>query len=416
MTAWSPVWRIKVDGVTATNVTLSNIMIRSGRSDIYSQPTAGSCSLQLINTDSTIYPFTIGTSVSIEIKNSAGTFIPLFGGYITDYGVEVHSAGSLDYTTIISITALGALSKLPKIIHNEALAEAKDGDQIYTLLSGYLLGQWSEVPAATTWATYEPATGTWATAANIGLGDIDTGQTYDMISRAANPDSLYNIVAQIAQSGFGYIYEDAQGNIGYASTLHRQNYLTANGYVTLDAHDALANGIGIITKSGDVRNKLVLTYDSNGNKSYTYEDTQSQSLYGIQAQSAVSSIKNTADAEALTQRYISLRAFPHSQLQSMTFPIHSPEIDDTDRDALLGIFMGMPVDIQNLPVEISGDSYQGFVEGWTFSAGFNKLNVTINASPVSYSLTANKWENVIASEHWNTLSGTMDWLNATVVA
>ncbi len=37
-----------------------------------------------------------------------------------------------------------------------------------------------------------------------------------------------NIVSDIANSAFGYIYEGNNGNIGYADADHRQNYLLTN--------------------------------------------------------------------------------------------------------------------------------------------------------------------------------------------
>ena len=49
MTVFTPVWRLKINGVEYTDVTLSTMTIESGRSDIYRQPVAGYCSLKLIN-------------------------------------------------------------------------------------------------------------------------------------------------------------------------------------------------------------------------------------------------------------------------------------------------------------------------------------------------------------------------------
>jgi hypothetical protein len=414
MTSWTPVWRVKVDGYTVTNVTVANISISSGRTDIYSQPVAGYCNIQLTNFNNTAYDFSVGTGLTIEVKDTSGTYIPLFGGYVTDYGIQVNRSGSLGNTTIVSLTALGALSKLPKVLDSGVLSKTYDGNQILSLLQGYLLGSWTDVPAATQWTTYD-ATETWAQALNLGLGEIDTPGTYEMVARNAATSDLYSLVAQIAQSAFGYVYEDAQGNIGYASTLHRQNYLTANGYVSLDANNAIGPGIATSEKLGDVRNKITINYGPSGT-AYTYENTQSEGLYGIMGTQFSSSIHGSTDAQAFAQKYVALRAFPYPQFQNITYSLGNPELGNTERDALLNIFMGMPVDIQNLPQNIVDGSFQGFVEGWTFRASFNNLSISFNASPTGASLTANKWENVIATEKWNTLSGTMDWLNATVVA
>jgi hypothetical protein len=411
MTAWTPTYKILVDGYEVTDVTVANLTITSGRTDINQQPIAGYCQLQLINFNNSSYDFTVGTSLTVEVTNSVATYVPIFGGLISDFTIAVNRAGDLGYTTIATITALGALSKLPKIIDNGILSQDFDGDQIYTLLSGYLLGQWNEVPAAQTWATYDP-TETWANAVNIGLGEIDQPGDYQLIARSSSPTDLYTLCTDIANSAFGVLYEDANGNIGYADQTHRQDYLAANGYTTLDANHANGLGLAATTRAGDLRNYFNIIYDNNGNQSYVAQDLTSQSLYGVYGESYTSRIKSTSDAEALADRYIELRANPYPKFQSITFTLGNPEIDDSDRDALINIFLGQPVWIQNLPPNITGGSFQGYIEGWTFRASLNNLSVTFNASPINFSQVAVKWEQVNAAETWNTINNSLTWLNA----
>jgi hypothetical protein len=411
MTAYTPSYKVLIDGLEATDVTIANLTVTSGRTDINVQPLAGYCQLQLLNLDNSSYNFTVGTGLAVEVTNSSGTYIPIFGGYISDFTIAVNRAGDLGYTTVATITALGALSKLPKIIDNGILSQDFDGDQIYTLLSGYLLGQWNEVPAAQTWATYDP-TETWANAVNIGLGNIDQPGDYELIARSSSPTDLYTLCTDIANSAFGVLYEDSNGNIGYADQTHRQDYLAANGYTTLDANHANGLGLAATTRAGDLRNYFNIIYDNNGNQSYVAQDTESQSLYGVYGESYTSRIKSTSDAEALADRYIELRANPYPKFQSITFVLGNPEIDDSDRDALINIFLGQPVWIQNLPPNITGGSFQGYIEGWTFRASLNNLSLTFNASPINFSQVAVKWEQVNAAETWNTLNTSLTWLDA----
>ena len=411
MTAWTPTYKILVDSQEVTDVTVANLTVTSGRTDINQQPVAGYCQLQLINFNNSSYDFTVGTSLTVEVTNSIGTYVPIFGGLISDFTIAVNRAGDLGYTTTATITALGALSKLPKLIDNGILSQDFDGDQIYTLLSDYLLGQWNEVSPAQTWAAYNP-TETWANASNLGLGEIDQPGDYELIARSSSKTDLYSLCTDIANSAFGVLYEDANGNIGYADQTHRQDYLAANGYTTLDANHANGLGLAATTRAGDLRNYFNIIYNNNGNQSYVAEDLTSQSLYGTYGESFTSRIKHTVDAEALADRYIELRANPFPKFQSITFTLGNPEIDDADRDALINIFLGQPVWIQNLPPNISLGSFQGFIEGWTFRASLNNLSVTFNASPINFSQVAVKWEQVNAAETWNTLSPTLTWNNA----
>jgi hypothetical protein len=156
MTQWNPVWRVIVDGVTYTDLTLANLSISSGRTDIYSQPVAGYCQLAILNFDKSAISMEINDGVTVEVKDSTNTFVPIFGGTITDLAVTINSIGSQGYNQRIEITALGALSKLPKSVTTGVLSKDYDGDQMFALLSTLLSGSWNQVPAAETWATYSP--------------------------------------------------------------------------------------------------------------------------------------------------------------------------------------------------------------------------------------------------------------------
>ena len=411
MTFYTPSYKVFVGGVELTDVTIADLVITSGRTDIYQQPVAGYCQLQLLNFNNSSYNFNVGSGVTVEVTDSVGAYIPIFGGLISDFTITVNKAGDLGYTTVASITALGALSKLPKIIDPGVLTADFDGDQIYTLLNGYLLGSWNDVPSAETWAAYNP-TETWANAVNVGLGEIDQPGNYELIARSSSNTDLYSLCTAIANSAFGVLYEDAQGRIGYADSTHRQDYLANNGYTTLDANHANGIGLSATTQAGDIRNSFTITSGNTGSHVYTATDSESQALYGVYAESFTSRIKNNSDAVDLADRYIDLRAFPYAKFQNITFVLGNSEIDDSDRDALINIFLGQPVWIQNLPPNISNGSFQGYIEGWTFRASLNNLTVTFNASPINFSQIAVKWEQVDAAETWNTLNTSLTWLNA----
>ena len=413
MTAWNPVWQLSIDGGTYTTVTLANLTISSGRTDIYQQPLAGYCTVEIVNTDQSAVNIDVNDSFALQVKDSTNTFRPIFGGYVTDINQSVRSSGSNAIVQTFTVTALGALSKLPKILTEGVLSKDFDGNQIYSILEPLLFNQWNEVPAATTWATYN-ATETWANAQNSGIGEIDRAGDYELTARSANTIDVYSLVASLATSGAGYIYEDAQGRIGYADSTHRGEYLATNGYTELSGNHALSRGVSTSRRIGDIRNKVTISYKANAQ--VTAEDTASQSLYGVQAQNIVTSIENLADATSQANFYLALRAYPQSLFKSITFELTNPEIDNADRDALLGVFMGLPVDITDMPANMTGGRFQGFVEGWTFNAGFNKLQITLNVSPIAFSLQAFKWTNVPAGETWNTISPTLDWTNATIVA
>ena len=412
MSQWTPVWSVLIDGVEYRNITLANLTIESGRRDIYQQAVAGYCSLSILNLNDSPITLGINSGITVFVQNSVATPVAIFGGSVSDILTTVERSGTGGLVQTTTITALGALSRLPKVLTEGVLSKDFDGDQIYDVLDGILYGAWNEVPASLTWATYDAAT-TWANAENSGVGEIDRPGNYELTSRTSSVTDAYSLVAALATSGLGYIYEDAQGRIGYADSTHRSQYLAANGYVDLSALDAYSSGLQISTRAGDVRNEVTITY-KNGDQ-HTASDATSIATYGSLAQNILTTLENGVDATAQANFYLALRAYPRANFESIRYPLGSPNVSDSDRDSLIGVFMGMPVNITDLPANM-GLAFQGFVEGWRFSAGYNSLAIDLYVTPVSYSLDAFRWNDVPASETWNTISPTLDWLNATVVA
>ena len=415
MTQWSPIWDVSINGVSYTTVTLANLSITSGRSNIYIQAQAGYATITLINLDGSAVTPTINDTLAIQVKDTSATYVPIFGGSIVDVGVTVSQVGSVGIAQTITITALGALARLQKALTNGVLHQDFDGDQIETILRQVLFAQWQQVPAAITWATYDPAT-TWADAENTGLGEIDTPGNYELAHRSSNRTDVYSLVAALATSGLGYLYENAQGLISYADSTHRTNYLAANGYTDLDANQALGQGIKIQTRAGDIRNDLTIKYGTNSTSEVSDRDESSIGLYGELAQIITTTIKHSADAEDQAAFYLSLRAYPQPIFESITFALTNPELDNSDRNALIGAFMGQPINLTNLPLNMASGTFQGFIEGWRFSASYNELAITLLLSPLAFSLQAMRWNDVPIVETWSSVSPTLTWEYATIVA
>lgn len=416
MTQWNPVWKVTIDGTEYTNAVLANLTIRSGRTNIYEQPQAGYVNLQLLDVSQSAIPVSINSTISVQIKNASNVFVSIFGGNVVDIGLEVRDVGSTMFTQTYSITALGALARLPKTLTNGVLSKKFDGDQIYDVLSQVLFNTWAQVPGSLTWATYTPAGTTWAKAENNGLGDIDRPGNYELAARSSNRIDVYSLVSALATSGLGYLFESPTGQIGYADSTHRTNYLAANGFVDLDANQARAAGLGIQTRVGDVRNSLTIKYDATSSSERSASNAASIAEYGTLAQIITTTLHNAADATAQANFYLSLRAQPRPIFSEITFDLTNPELDNADRNRLLSIFMGEAININNLPANMNSGNFQGFVEGWSFKASYNQLSVTLLLSPLAYSSQAMRWNDVPVTETWSSVSPTLDWANATIVA
>jgi hypothetical protein len=415
MTVFNPIWKVFINGTEYQSAVLANLTITSGRTNIYEQAQAGYINIELINLDQSNVAVQINNSLTVELQNSAGTFVPIFGGSVVEVAISVAELGSVAYTQRVKIIALGALSRLPKALTDGVLSQDFDGDQIFTILSDLLLNNWSEVPAALQWQNYDPAT-QWQDAENVGLGEIDRPGNYELAQRASNRTDIYSLISALATSGLGYIFEDSSGRIGYSDSTHRASYLAANGYVDLTANQAQGSGLTIQSRAGDVRNTITLKYGTNSTSEVDAVNADSVAIYSQLAQIFTTTVKHAVDAQDQADFYLSLRAFPEFNFNAITYQLTNPEIDDADRDALIAVFMGMPVSITDLPLNMSSGTYLGFVEGFTFAAAYNEVSISLNLSPLAYSLQAMQWQDVSGAEAWNTISGTLDWEHALIVA
>jgi hypothetical protein len=355
--------------------------------------------MEIINLDNSAFDIDVTDSLTLELKNSAGTYIPVFGGEVSDFGISVRSPEETGFITIGNILAVGSLAKLTKALFPDALSKDYDGDQIYDILNDLLINSWFEVAPALQWFNYDPTT-TWANAENVGLGEID-------------PAISYNLCAQIAQSAQGQLYEDKAGRVCYADTDHRNAYLLANGYTTLSANYAIPSTVKTILQIGKIRNSLVFNYGNNYNSQATALDADSIANYGRYQRSVTTNLHNLVDVNTLMTRELGLRAIPREQLQSITFRLDNSELPDAERDKLINAFFGEPIVINDLPINMFNGSFNGFVEGFAIRATPGYVDLTLTLSPTDFSLVAPQWATVSpGSLVWTGVNATLIWENA----
>jgi hypothetical protein len=240
---WLPEWRVTVGDDVYTTVT--SVSYASGRLDIDRQCTAGYCQVTIVNADNSPFTINVTEPILLELKNSSGTYVTVFGGEVSDFNIGVRSPEESGYVTTGTILGIGSLAKLTKAVYNTALAEGLDGAQIATILGNALSLPWAEVTPTVTWATY-PATTTWDEAETY-IGTIDSG-FYTMIALAANASAKSQTLAdQIATSALGQLYEEKDGDVSYDDADHRSNYLAANGFTNLDGSYATLRLLASVT-------------------------------------------------------------------------------------------------------------------------------------------------------------------------
>ena len=408
--SWIPEWRVTINDDVYTTVT--SVSFASGRLDIDRQPTAGYCQVQIINTDGSPFTINVTESILLELKNSSGTYVTVFGGEVSDFNIGVRSPDETGFITTGTVLGIGALAKLTKAVYNTALAEGLDGTQIAEILGAALNLSWAEVTPTLTWDTY-PATVTWAEAETY-IGTIDSG-FYTMINLAASATAKsQTLVDQIATSALGQIYEEKDGDVSYDDADHRSNYLAANGFTNLDGSYATPSSIQSQTQIARIRNSLIYKYAAGYASTYSTSDTDSIASYGLFEKSAESNIKNLADITDIASRELNLRKNPRGSLGAIKFRLDNPDMPSAMLDSLIGIFFGQPVLITNLPSNLLDGTFDGFVENVALTATPTYVDITLYVSATDFSLSTTQWETILpASLIWTGVNATLTWTNAT---
>ena len=406
---WLPEWRITVGTTVYTNVTSVNVTI--GRIDIDRQCQAGYARMDIINSTNALFDIDVTDILTLELKDSGGTYVPVFGGTVSDFTTSVRSPEETGFVTIGTILAVGALAKLPKAIYTAAVDHDLDGEQISIILTDLLVNQWQEVAPNLQWINYDPTT-TWANAENVGLGEIDAG-LYEMDNLAAASRNTQTLVQQIADSALGNLYEDKQGRISYADADHRSNYLATNGSTQLDGNYASPASVKSILQIGKIRNSEIVRYGNDYGSTYSATDDASITTYGRYQRTFDSNIRHTADIEDIIDRDLALRSTPRTQLDQITFRLDNPFMPNALRNDLINLFFGEPVVITNLPFNMFEGYFSGFVEGISIRATPTFVDATIYVSPTDFSLIAPTWATVIPTNTiWSGVNGTLQWSKA----
>jgi hypothetical protein len=406
---WLPEWRVTVGDDVYTTVT--SVSFASGRLDIDRQATAGYCRVEIINTDNSPFTINVTEPIILDLKNSSGTYVTVFGGEVSDFNIGVRSPEETGFITTGTILGIGSLARLTKAVYNTALAEELDGEQIADILGKALNLNWNEVTPTVTWATY-PADTTWDDAETY-IGTIDTG-FYTMISLAANATAKSQTLAdQIATSALGQIYEEKDGDVSYDDADHRSNTLAADGYTLLNGAFASPSSIQSQTQIARIRNSLIYRYGTGYASTYSTSDSDSIASYGLFERSFDSNIKGLSEITEIANRELNLRRVPKGSLGAITFRLDNPDMPPAMLDALIGIYFGQPVLINNLPSNLLGGTFDGFVENVALRATPSVVDITLYITATEFSLSTTQWDTVTPINIiWTGVNGTLDWNNA----
>lgn len=249
-----------------------------------------------------------------------------------------------------------------------------------------------------TWATLDPY-----------IGTVDTGD-YEIEAYTSGVTNAYALASQVAQSGIGVIYETADNRIAYNDAESRTNQTT---FLDIPASVIIADGIQATQRLGDIANDITVDYALGS----VQDDNQASiDVYGRLAAKVDTLLADATSANTLLTYYLDTKSLPRKTLDSLLIALHLDNMENTLRDQLLDVAVGMGIETIALPEAIYPERFTGFVEGWTWTITRNTLFLQLRVSEYLLSVIAEQWGQVDPAEAWNTISATLEWQEARVIS
>lgn len=371
---------VTIAGVNFTTNTLAGISITYGRTSIWEQARTAYATISIYVPNNADNGFKINDSIVVKIKNSTGTDKTIFTGKATSISNSVANTGSSGQVCVQTITAVGPFAAMSRVITGTTnFPKELDDDRLDRII----------------------------TASGVTKDVIDSPGIYEFHERPANASDCYSLAAFYAGMVFGYIYETPSGAVGYANESRRLNTVQDDGYEIIPLNVILAQGVESFVGREDITNDILLSYKNN--QSLTASDSASISAYGRSAASINTELETSDDATDIANRYIRLRAYPVLSLSEFTIELGNGNLTNSKRNALIDVYMGFPLEINNLPDPINPANYLGFVEGWTWNISRSNARLTLRTSDHTLSLPETRWQDVSPAQIWSAVGATITW-------
>lgn len=377
--SWSPSATVTIGGIEYTGKALNGVSINYGRSNVWEQARASYATIEVINLTDTLETFNLNDAVTIEIVNSSGIDQVVFTGIVNDITNLTRISNSQAKVSVHRISALGPFSKMARAITSGNWPKEYDDDRMDRIF----------------------------TAAGVTVDVIDGPGIYEFTSINHTAQDCYSLATYYATMALGYIYETTDGKVGFANESRRTDEADTNGYFQIPTGAIITGGITSNKTFTDVANDIVLEYKANATVSGT--DTTSITNYGRRAMDIITELEQMGQAQDQLDRYLALRAIPRTSLSSFTVQLELSALSNAQRNALIGLYMGKPIEVQGLPSAIYNGTYKGFVEGWSLTINREQAALTIVSTEAAYSLVPDRWQDVLATLRWQDVGATIQW-------
>ena len=376
----APDTTVTIDGVDFTNNAIDFVTIGQGRSVVWEQARASYAQISLFNPTNTNWAFDLNSTVVITTKNATGTDRTLFTGKINSFTGGIASTGAAATVGLVNIIALGPFAQMSRtLVGGSGYAKEYDDVRMTNIL----------------------------TEAGVAIDAVDTPGVYEFEAYSAEFNDAYSLATKYADMAFAYLYETTAGEVGYANESRRTIEVATYGYDLLPLDYINAFSLSSEKTSADVVNDVFLTYKANASK--TASSASSIATYGRIAANITTELEKATEAQYQADRYVTLKAEPETNLNTFTIELLNPNITNADVDILLQIYMGKPIQIDNLPNSLIHTAYKGFIEGWKWNISRTSISLDINSTSSIFSITPTRWQDVSATLIWSAVNPTLQW-------
>ena len=383
---------VTIDGRNLTGATLSGIRVTNGRDSLNTQPQPSYASLQLIDTTLSA-PELLGRDVIVNLGTQ-----PIFTGVITD--VRITTQTIRPWSAAHTITAVGRLRDLNKPIGPQPAST--ESERIYNVLSVALGKQWQR-----TTGTWSEQTQKWNALNN---GSVTPGGY--QIAATTETSTGTDLANSAANDGGGVICDTNNGQIVYQSAFTRNSTYWALNAVDIDASlNVELSSVSTSTQLGDVINDVSVSWTGG---TQTATDANSANVYGVQSTEVKTNLTNEAQAAERAAQILARYAQPRQHLDRVEIPLNILDLADTSN--LRSVYVGMPIQLVNLPTLLGGQSssWRGYVEGYEWNLNHNDLWISLNISEYSLSTIAMRWSDVDVTQKFSMLDRSVTWNNYLV--
>lgn len=377
--SWSPSATVTIGGIEYTGKSLNGLSITYGRANVWEQARASYATIEIINLTDTLETFNLNDSVTIQISDSSSIDRLVFTGTVNDITNLTRSSNTQSKVSVHRISALGPFAKMARAITTGSWPKEYDDDRMDRIF----------------------------TAAGVSVDVVDTPGIYEFTSVNHTAQDCYSLASYYATMALGYIYETTDGKVGFANESRRNNEADIDGYFQIPTSAILTGGITSNKTFTDVVNDIVLEYKANATKTGT--NATSISNYGRRAMDILTELEQGTQAQNQLDRYLALRAIPRTSLSSFTVQLELSGLSDAQRNTLIGLYMGKPIEVQGLPLAIYNGTYKGFVEGWNLTINREQASLTITSTEAAYSLVPERWQDVLATLEWEDVGAAIQW-------